>query len=76
MPPQPPQDNLRFIFLVILILYLNSGTDTGPGLLSGPALISARLSRQRAALAVLNSTRWGDFAPGPSSTASNRSRTR
>jgi len=59
----PPQDNARVVFLIILILWLNAGPNEGPGLLSAPALIAARLSRQRDALAVLNQTRWGDFAP-------------
>jgi len=61
MPPS--QDNARVIFLIILILWLNAGSNDGPGLLSAPALTAARLSRQRDALVVLNNTRWGDFAP-------------
>src|SRR3569833_912945 len=64
MPPPPANDNARGIFIILLILWRNAGSDTGPGLLSAPSLISARLHRQRDALAVLGSTRWGDFAPG------------
>ncbi|TPX10452.1 uncharacterized protein E0L32_008671 [Thyridium curvatum] len=60
--PQP-NDNARVIFLIVLILWLNAGNDASPGLITAPSLIAQRLARQRAAHGVMNSTRWGDFAP-------------
>ncbi|KAI2629110.1 hypothetical protein GGS26DRAFT_559556 [Hypomontagnella submonticulosa] len=60
--PQP-QDNARAVFLIILIFWLATSPDSGPGLIAGPNLIKNRLARQRHALGVLNSTQWGDFAP-------------
>ncbi|KAI1391502.1 uncharacterized protein F4822DRAFT_396946 [Hypoxylon trugodes] len=60
--PQP-QDNARAIFLILLIFWLATSPDSGPGLIAGPTLIKNRLARQRHALGVLNSTQWGDFAP-------------
>ncbi|KAI4865052.1 hypothetical protein F4820DRAFT_310333 [Hypoxylon rubiginosum] len=60
---RPPQDNARAIFLIILIFWLATSPDSGPGLIAGPALIKSRVARQRQALGVLNSTQWGDFAP-------------
>jgi transmembrane E3 ubiquitin-protein ligase len=56
------QENTRFVFLVILILWLNAGTDPAPAILGDPH-IASRLARQRAALGVLNQTKWGDFEP-------------
>ncbi|KAI1406015.1 hypothetical protein F4819DRAFT_442534 [Hypoxylon fuscum] len=60
--PQP-QDNARVVFLIILIFWLATSPDSGPGLIAGPALIKDRLVRQRYAHGVLNSTQWGDFSP-------------
>lgn len=60
--PQP-QDNARVIFLIILIFWLATTPDSGPGLIAGPSLIKSRLARQRHALGILNSTQWGDFSP-------------
>ncbi|KAI6085969.1 hypothetical protein F4821DRAFT_142253 [Hypoxylon rubiginosum] len=60
---RPPQDNARAIFLIILIFWLATSPDSGPGLIAGPALIKNRIARQREALGVLNSTQWGDFTP-------------
>ncbi|KAI1376521.1 hypothetical protein F4677DRAFT_418799 [Hypoxylon crocopeplum] len=60
--PQP-QDNARAVFLIILIFWLATSPDSGPGLIAGPALIKNRLARQRYALGILNSTQWGDFSP-------------
>lgn len=60
--PQP-QDNARAIFLILLIFWLATSPDSGPGLIAGPTLIKNRLARQRHPLSVLNSTQWGDFAP-------------
>ncbi|KAI1772873.1 hypothetical protein F4818DRAFT_424211 [Hypoxylon cercidicola] len=60
---RPPQDNARAIFLIILIFWIATSPDSGPGLIAGPSLIKNRITRQRNALGVLNSTQWGDFAP-------------
>ncbi|KAI1104875.1 hypothetical protein F4804DRAFT_305762 [Jackrogersella minutella] len=60
--PQP-QDNARAIFLILLIFWLATSPDSGPGLIAGPSLIKSRLARQRHALGILNSTQWGDFSP-------------
>ncbi|KAI1214622.1 uncharacterized protein F4807DRAFT_403992 [Annulohypoxylon truncatum] len=60
--PQP-QDNARAILLIILIFWLATSPDSGPGLIASPTLIKNRLVRQRHALSVLNTTQWGDFRP-------------
>ncbi|KAI1767432.1 hypothetical protein GGR53DRAFT_481874 [Hypoxylon sp. FL1150] len=60
---RPPQDNARAIFLIILIFWLATSPDSGPGLIAGPALVKNRIARQREALGVLNGTQWGDFTP-------------
>ncbi|KAI0154748.1 hypothetical protein GGR52DRAFT_551040 [Hypoxylon sp. FL1284] len=60
---RPPQDNARALFLIILIFWLATSPDSGPGLIAGPALVRNRIARQRHALGILNSTQWGDFAP-------------
>lgn len=59
----PPQENARVFILVILLLWLISSPDNGPGLISVPSITSARLVRQRHAHSVLNSTKWADFSP-------------
>ncbi|KAI0201266.1 hypothetical protein F4808DRAFT_469900 [Astrocystis sublimbata] len=59
----PVLDNARVFILVFILFWLASGPDTGPGLIAGPSLVRNRISSQRAAHAVLNSTAWGDFAP-------------
>ncbi|KAI1337534.1 hypothetical protein F5Y15DRAFT_390668 [Xylariaceae sp. FL0016] len=60
--PQP-QDNARVFFLILVLFWFASSPDSGPGIISGPALVKTRLERQRFAHSVLNSTYWGDFAP-------------
>ena len=60
--PQPPE-NARVFLVIILLLWLLSSPDTGPGLISVPSLTLARLARQRQAHGVMNSTKWGDFSP-------------
>ncbi|KXJ92947.1 hypothetical protein Micbo1qcDRAFT_160818, partial [Microdochium bolleyi] len=62
MPPQ--QESARIIFLIVLTFWIFSTPDNGP-LIAGPNLIKNRLTRQRAAHGVLNSTKWGDFDPVP-----------
>ena len=59
----PPQDNARIFLLILLLFWLFSSPDNGPGLISAPAPTTARLARQRRAHGVLNTTKWGDFAP-------------
>ncbi|KAH8891328.1 hypothetical protein GQ53DRAFT_649395 [Thozetella sp. PMI_491] len=59
----PPQDNARFFLLIVLLFWLFSSPDNAPGLISAPAATTARLARQRHAHGVLNTTKWGDFAP-------------
>ncbi|CAK7263354.1 hypothetical protein SEPCBS119000_000428 [Sporothrix epigloea] len=75
--PQP-QDNARFILLVMMILWINTSNDAGSGVLSAPSLIMARVNRQRNSYEAVQGSQWGDFAPGPSksnlfSSASNSS---
>lgn len=60
-----PQDQARFIMLIVLLLWLTSTPDGGPGIMSAPSIIAARLGRQRVAHGVLNSTQCGGFAPPP-----------
>ncbi|CAK7220677.1 hypothetical protein SCUCBS95973_004243 [Sporothrix curviconia] len=73
--PQP-QDNARFILLVMMILWINASNDAGNGVLSAPSFIMARVNRQRASYEAVQTTQWGDFAPGPSkSNASSSSAT-
>lgn len=64
--PQP-QDNARFILLVMMILWLNTSNDATNGILSAPSLIMARVGRQRAAFEAVQPTQWGDFAPNTTS---------
>lgn len=59
----PPQENARVFILVILLLWLLSSPEQGPGLISVPSITSARLARQRHGHGVLNSTKWSDFSP-------------
>jgi transmembrane E3 ubiquitin-protein ligase len=58
-----PQENARLVVVIVLLFWLLMNPDAGPGFVATPSLTRARLSRQRSAHAVLNSTRWGDFAP-------------
>ncbi|KAI1503604.1 hypothetical protein F5X99DRAFT_374938 [Biscogniauxia marginata] len=58
-----PQDNARVVFLILVLFWLVSNPDSGPGLIAGPTLTKNRLSRQRHAHGVLNTTNWGDFVP-------------
>ncbi len=58
-----PQDNARVFLTIILLFWIFSSPDNGSGLISAPAATTARLARQRRAHAVLNTTKWGDFAP-------------
>ncbi|KAI6319805.1 hypothetical protein MCOR34_003160 [Pyricularia oryzae] len=60
-----PQDQARFVMLIVLLLWLTSTPDSGPGIMSAPSIIAARLGRQRVAHSVLNNTQWGEFAPPP-----------
>ncbi|ORY71874.1 uncharacterized protein BCR38DRAFT_418268 [Pseudomassariella vexata] len=60
--PQP-QDNARLVFLIILLFWVATNPDTGPGFVAAPSLTKARLVRQRHAHGILNSTHWGDFSP-------------
>ncbi|KAI1076046.1 hypothetical protein F5B20DRAFT_339439 [Whalleya microplaca] len=60
--PQP-QDNIRAVFLILLLFWLASSPDSGPSLIAGPALAKNRIARQRHAHGILNSTAWGDFVP-------------
>ncbi|KIH88410.1 ring finger ubiquitin ligase [Sporothrix brasiliensis 5110] len=64
--PQP-QDNARFILLVMMILWINTSNDATAGILSAPSLIMARVGRQRAAFEAIQPTQWGDFAPNTTS---------
>ncbi|KAH9904758.1 hypothetical protein F4778DRAFT_44624 [Xylariomycetidae sp. FL2044] len=59
----PTQDNVRVIFLVLILFWLASSPDSSPGLITGPNLTKSRLARQRHSHGVLNTTEWGDFAP-------------
>ncbi|CAJ2507793.1 Uu.00g089790.m01.CDS01 [Anthostomella pinea] len=59
----PPQDNARVLFLILVLFWLVSSPDSGPGLIAGPGLVRNRLARHRYAHGILNSTNWGDFAP-------------
>ncbi|KAK1766195.1 hypothetical protein QBC33DRAFT_589222 [Phialemonium atrogriseum] len=59
----PPHENARVFILIILLFWLISSPDNGPGLISVPSITSARLDRQRRAHGVLNTTKWGDFSP-------------
>ncbi|KAI0124306.1 hypothetical protein BJ170DRAFT_79629 [Xylariales sp. AK1849] len=59
----PQQDNARVFFLIILLFWVSTNPDTGPGFVQAPSLTRARLARQRHHLGVLNSTQWGDFSP-------------
>ncbi|CAK7566775.1 MAG: hypothetical protein SEPTF4163_004727 [Sporothrix epigloea] len=63
--PQP-QDNARFILLIMMILWINTSNDAGSGVLSAPSNIMARVNRQRNSFEAVQTTRWGDFSPGPS----------
>ncbi|KAI5917566.1 hypothetical protein F4810DRAFT_695885 [Camillea tinctor] len=58
-----PQDNIRVVLLILILFWLVSNPDSGPGLIAGPTLTKNRLSRQRFAHGILNTTNWGDFAP-------------
>ncbi|KAH8663914.1 hypothetical protein BX600DRAFT_381195 [Xylariales sp. PMI_506] len=60
--PQP-QENARLFFLILVLLWVSTSPDNGPGLIAAPSLTRGRLERQRHAHGVLNSTNWGDFAP-------------
>ncbi|EFX01464.1 ring finger ubiquitin ligase [Grosmannia clavigera kw1407] len=63
------QDNARFVFIVLLIIWLNAGNDNGTGLLSAPSLVAGRLYRQRAAYTTMANSSWGDFDPQPQAVA-------
>ncbi|KAK0638705.1 hypothetical protein B0T16DRAFT_421624 [Cercophora newfieldiana] len=64
MPPQPqPQDSGRVLLIFILMFWIMATPDNGPVTFSGPSFATSRLQRQRQAHRVLNSTKWGDFAP-------------
>jgi transmembrane E3 ubiquitin-protein ligase len=65
MPAQPaqPQDSGRLVLVILLLFWLMATPDNGPVMISGPSFASSRLQRQRQAHGVLNSTKWGDFAP-------------
>lgn len=60
--PQP-HENARAFILIILIFWLITSPDQSPGLIGAPSLTASRLERQRHAHGILNSTKWGDFAP-------------
>ncbi|CAK7227827.1 hypothetical protein SEUCBS140593_006707 [Sporothrix eucalyptigena] len=72
--PQP-QDNARFILLIMMILWLNTSNDATAGILSAPSLIMARVNRQRASYEAVQTSQWGDFAPGPSMSSNSTSNT-
>lgn len=63
MPPLH-QENMR-VFAVILIIFwlVTSSNDGQAGYFSTPFLTQERLTRQRLAHGILNSTSWGDFNP-------------
>jgi hypothetical protein len=66
MPPPPP-DAARTIFsIIIILLYFYSSPEPGPagsGFHSPRELYENKLERQHHALDMLNSSRYGDFAP-------------
>ncbi|PHH91230.1 hypothetical protein CDD83_1280 [Cordyceps sp. RAO-2017] len=65
MPPaQHPAAGLFFILFLIWMLFPESEYQGQSPVLS--ELAAERLARYRDALDVLNTTRWGDFAPGTS----------
>ncbi|KAK7966042.1 transmembrane GTPase fzo1 [Apiospora aurea] len=43
----PPQDNARVVFLIILLFWVATSPDNGPGFVAAPSLTRARLARQR-----------------------------
>lgn len=62
--PQP-QDNARFILLVMFILWLNTSNEVTSGILSAPSLILEKVQRQRMSYYTMQNSQWGDFAPTP-----------
>ncbi|KAK3685011.1 hypothetical protein B0T22DRAFT_207077 [Podospora appendiculata] len=56
------QDSFRVILIVLLLFWVLISPDNGPSI-TAPSIAAARLARQRHAHSVLNTTRWGDFAP-------------
>ncbi|RDW94911.1 hypothetical protein BP5796_00674 [Coleophoma crateriformis] len=68
MPPQqpPPQEYARVLLILIFLFYLYTSPDqqVGPAGFPSPRdYASERIARQKHALDVLNTTRWGDFEP-------------
>ena len=63
-PATSPREYSRTLPLVLIILgWLFLFPDNPVTLLSASELAAQRLDSQHAALSILNSTRWGDFAP-------------
>ena len=60
--PQP-QDNARFVLLVMFILWLNTSNEVTSGILSAPSLILEKVQRQRMSYYTMQNSHWGDFAP-------------
>lgn len=66
MPPPPPDAARALFSIIIILLYFYSSPDPGPvggGFHSPRELFTSKLDRQHHALDVLNSSRYGDFAP-------------
>jgi transmembrane E3 ubiquitin-protein ligase len=68
MPPPPPPDPRSVIFAIVIILfYLNSSPEIsgppGSGFRSPREEHHAHLARQRHAYDILNTSKYGDFAP-------------
>ncbi|KAK1831570.1 hypothetical protein QBC39DRAFT_351004 [Podospora conica] len=63
LEPAPSQDTSRLVLVLLLLLWLMMTPDNGQVMISGPSLPSSRLHRQRDAHGLMNTTKWGDFAP-------------
>ncbi|EKD19923.1 ring finger ubiquitin ligase [Drepanopeziza brunnea f. sp. 'multigermtubi' MB_m1] len=67
MPTQqpPPQEYARVILIIILLFFLYTSPDQGPppGFQSPRDYATHRIDRFRHDLDILNTTKWGDFAP-------------
>lgn len=62
--PSITRENARIWLLLFILLMTILSRNDAQGLITAPFFSSNRLSRFRAAHGVLNSTKWGDFAPG------------
>jgi transmembrane E3 ubiquitin-protein ligase len=62
--PQPlAGDNYKAVLFIFFLLWLFWSPDTGPNFPSATDLAKQRLEKNKAALDVLNSSRWTDFSP-------------